>query len=106
MPSDWSSLPPLSNNVQVKLYNRTEGGRIRLVRIEADTGVKALDLSSVQNAEIDFEIPCEVIGADGKKEIKIRFHPDALETAENDDNIQQVLKKTVFKVSFFLKALL
>ena len=100
MPSDWSSLPLLSNNVQVKLYNRTEGGRTRLVRIEADTGIKALDLSSVQDTEVDFEVPCEVIGAEGKKEIKIRFNPEVLEAAENDDNVQQALKKTVFKVGF------
>ncbi|KAE9550783.1 hypothetical protein FO519_006014 [Halicephalobus sp. NKZ332] len=98
MPSDWSSLPLLLKNVQVKLYNRAEDGRTRLVRIETDTGIKALDLTSIQAADGDSEIPCEVVGVEGKKEIKIRFHPEILEAAENNENIQEVLKKTVFKM--------
>uniref|UniRef100_A0AC34QZ27 Uncharacterized protein n=1 Tax=Panagrolaimus sp. JU765 TaxID=591449 RepID=A0AC34QZ27_9BILA len=92
MPVEWSSLPLLSKDVEVKLFHRNQTGRKSVLRIEADAGIKKVDVSSLDGIS---EVPCEVI--EGKKP-KLRFNAELLEIGQTNETVQQLLKSTLLSM--------
>uniref|UniRef100_A0AC34GND3 Uncharacterized protein n=1 Tax=Panagrolaimus sp. ES5 TaxID=591445 RepID=A0AC34GND3_9BILA len=99
MLSDWKSLPLLFNDVEVKLYHRENRSRNRILRIESDTGIKEDEIVAIVNAKGEYEVIYEVVGINGKKPIKIRFHPHILEAGKKNEIIQEALKRTTYNVN-------
>lgn len=99
MPVEWSSLPLLSKDVEVKLFHRNQTGRKSVLRIEADAGIKKVDVSSLDGIS---EVPCEVI--EGKKP-KLRFNAELLEIGQTNEAVQQLLKSTLLSVSSIILSL-
>jgi hypothetical protein len=99
--SNWKSLPLLFNDVEVKLYSKENRGRCRTLIICEDSGIKEDEIVAIVSAKGDYEVIYEVVGINGKKPMKIRFHPHILEAGKKIEAVQEALKRTTYNVSVF-----